>query len=120
MKMKLFGLGLFLLLVLGVMPDGGLAQRRRSSLPPSSPSSRLDDRFPSFRLPPNRPSLSREMLRESFEKTQADTAKLYGLATELKAEMDDATEDVLSVTVMKKAEEIEELAKDIKNRMKNL
>jgi hypothetical protein len=34
--------------------------------------------------------------------------------------MEEATEDVLSVTVMKKAEEIEKLAEDIKNRMKNL
>ena len=116
MKIKLFGIGLLFLMVLGIMADGGLAQRRRSPFP----TSRSADRFPSFRLPPNRPSLSREMLRESFEKTQQDTAKLYELATELKEEMENATEDVLSVTVMKKAEEIEELAEDIKNRMKNL
>jgi hypothetical protein len=116
MKIKLFGIGLAFLLIAGMMADGGLAQQTRSPFPPR----RGLDREPSFRLPSNRPSLSREMLRESFEKTQTDTAHLYELATELKDEMDDATEDVLSVTVMKKAEEIEKLAEDIKNRMKNL
>ena len=116
MKFKLLAMALLSLLVVGFMADGSLAQRSRYPLPPR----RTMDREPSFRLPPNRPSLSREMLRESFEKTQADTAHLYELATELKEEMEDATEDVLSVTVMKKAEEIEKLAEDIKNRMKNL
>jgi len=116
MKIKLFGVGLLFLLVLGIMADGGLAQRSGFPFPPP----RTMDREPSFRLPPDHPSLSRQMLRESFEKTQADTAQLYELATELKDEMENATEDVLSVTVMKKAEEIEKLAEDIKNRMKNL
>jgi hypothetical protein len=45
---------------------------------------------------------------------------LYDLATELKHEMEKANEDVLSITVMRKAEEIEKLAEKIKNRMKNL
>jgi hypothetical protein len=116
MKVKLFGLGLLVLMVLGILVNGSLAQRSPYPFGPQ----RTMDRFPSFRLPPNRPSLSREMLRESFEKTQRDTAHLYDLATELKNEMENTTEDVLSVTVMKKAEEIEKLAEDIKNRMKNL
>ena len=116
MKFKLFGIGLLTLLMLGMLVNGGFAQRSGSLFE----SQRAMDRFPAFRLPSNRPSLSREMLRQSFEKTQADTAHLYELVTELKAEMDEATEDVLSVTVMQKAEEIEKLAEDIKNRMKNL
>jgi hypothetical protein len=116
MKIKLFGIGLSFLIALGILVNESLAQRSQYPFG----SQRTIDRFPSFRLPPNRPSLSREMLRESFEKTQRDTAHLYELATELKNEMEDATEDVLSVTVMKKAEEIEKLAEDIKNRMKDL
>ena len=116
MKIKWFGIGLAILMGLGILADGGFAQRA----PYPFQSGRSIDRMPGFRIPPNRPSRSREILRESFEKTQADTLRLYELATELRKEMDEATEDVLSVTVMKKAEEIEKLAEDIKNRMKNL
>ena len=117
MKKLLLGFGLLLLLFFGVMADGGFAQRSRNPFPPSQ---RSIDRLPSFRLPPDSPSLNRRLLRESFEKTQQDTVELFGLATELKDEMGNATEDVLSITVMKKAEEIEKLAEKIKNRMKNL
>lgn len=117
MKKLLLGFGLLLLLFCGVMADGGIAQRSRDPFPSSQ---RSIDRQPSFRLPPDSPSLNRRLLRESFEKTQQDTAELYGLATALRDEMENATEDVLSVTVMKKAEEIEKLAEKIKTRMKNL
>jgi hypothetical protein len=70
--------------------------------------------------PPLGPSRTLKMRKESFEQTQKDTEELYQLAAELKAEMENTTEDVLSVTVMKKAETIEKLAEKIKNRMKNL
>lgn len=106
-----------ILLGLGMMVTGGYAQRNRNPFPAASDSA---DHSPSFRLPPNGPSRSRELLRESFEKTQKETAELYNLAAELKQEMENATEDVLSITVMKKAEAIEKLAERIKNRMKNL
>ena len=117
MKKLLLGFGLLLLLVFGVLADGGFAQR---SQPPFPSSQRSIDKRPSFRMPPDSPSLNRRLLRESFEKTQQDTAELYDLATALRDEMENATEDVLSVAVMKKAEEIEKLAEKIKNRMKNL
>lgn len=48
----------------------------------------------------------------------ADTNKLLKLATELKAEVDKTNKDVLSVDVIKKADEIEKLAKSVKDRMK--
>jgi hypothetical protein len=120
MKIKLLAIGILSLLVMGIMADGGLAQLSRDPFPPSARSADRITRLPGFRLPPGSASRDREFLRESFEKTQKDTARLYELATELKAEMEEATEDVLSITVMKKAEEIENLAEDIKNRMKNL
>lgn len=116
MKIKLFGLCLFSLLILGFMVEGGVAQWRRSPFP----SVRSADQSPIITLPPNGPSRSREFLRDSFKKTQKDTEDLYVLASELKEEMDHTTEDVLSIKVMKKAEEIEKLAEKIKNRMKNL
>jgi hypothetical protein len=48
----------------------------------------------------------------------ADTDKLLALATELKQDVDKTNKDVLSVEVIKKAEEIEKLAHSVKERMK--
>ena len=47
-----------------------------------------------------------------------DTAKLLELATELKQEVDRSNSNTLSLGVVKKAEEIEKLAKSVKNKMK--
>jgi len=47
-----------------------------------------------------------------------DTAKLLVLANELKVEMDKSTKDTLSLSVMKKAEEIEKLARKVRGEMK--
>jgi hypothetical protein len=48
----------------------------------------------------------------------ADTDKLLALATELKQEVSKTNKDVLSVDVVKKADEIEKLAHSVKERMK--
>jgi hypothetical protein len=48
----------------------------------------------------------------------ADTEKLLALATDLKAQVDKSTKDTLSVDVIKKADEIEKLARSVKERMK--
>ncbi|WP_263358010.1 hypothetical protein [Acidicapsa ligni] len=48
----------------------------------------------------------------------ADTSQLQVLATELKAEMDKSTKDTLSLSVMRKADEIERLARKIRMEMK--
>lgn len=47
-----------------------------------------------------------------------DTNQLLALATELKTDVDKTNKDVLSIDVIKKAEEIEKLAKSVKDRMK--
>ncbi len=47
-----------------------------------------------------------------------DTDKLLSLATDLKSEVSKTNKDVLSVEVVKKAEEIEKLAKSVKDRMR--
>ena len=48
----------------------------------------------------------------------ADTDRLLNLATQLKADVDKTTKDTLSIEVIKKAEEIEKLAKSVKERMR--
>jgi hypothetical protein len=47
-----------------------------------------------------------------------DTAKLLTLAEQLKEEVDKSSKNQLSVSVVKKAEEIEKLAKSVKEKMK--
>jgi hypothetical protein len=49
---------------------------------------------------------------------QRDTDKLLSLAKELKEEVDKSNKDTLSVDVVKKAGEIEKLAKSVKDRMR--
>ncbi len=47
-----------------------------------------------------------------------DSAKLLKLATELKTEVDKTTKDTLSLGVIRKADEIEKLAHNVKQKMK--
>jgi len=47
----------------------------------------------------------------------ADSEKLVKLSQELKTEVGKSTKDTLSVTVIKKAEEVEALAKSLRERM---
>ncbi len=49
---------------------------------------------------------------------KADTDKLLKLAVELKDYVDKSNENVLSLDVLKKAEEIEKLAHSVKDKMK--
>ena len=49
---------------------------------------------------------------------KSDTEKLLKLAVELKASVDKSNENLLSMEVVKKAEEIEKLAHSVKDKMK--
>ena len=48
-----------------------------------------------------------------------DTQKLLTLATELKSEVDKTNKDMLSISVVRKAAEIERLARSVKERMRD-
>ncbi len=52
------------------------------------------------------------------ENIKKDTEKLLELATELKQYVDKTDENTLSLDVIKKADEIEKLAKSVKEKMK--
>ena len=56
--------------------------------------------------------------KERQARLKQDTEKLYRLAGELKQYVDQTDENVLSLDVIRKSEEIEKLAHDIQNRMK--
>ncbi|MGA7907545.1 MAG: hypothetical protein WCA16_09090 [Candidatus Sulfotelmatobacter sp.] len=62
--------------------------------------------------------LAKKANQERAAELKADTAKLLKLATELKASVDKSNENVLSLDVIKKAEEIEKLAHSVKDKMK--
>lgn len=47
-----------------------------------------------------------------------DSARLLKLAADLKSEVDKTTKDTLSLNVIRKAEEIEKLARNVKEKMK--
>jgi hypothetical protein len=48
----------------------------------------------------------------------ADSQKLFQLAQELKVEVDKSSKDTMSLSVIKKAEEIEKLARALKVEMR--
>ncbi len=60
----------------------------------------------------------RALNKERQEKLKQDTDKLMQLATELKQYVDKTNENILSIEVVKKTDEIEKLAKSIREKMK--
>ena len=122
---------LFLLAIVFLSADAGSQSK---SNPPQAPSPPPAETFsappdPQFRRP--RPSQEedrfrieqeRRMARERNKERQValkkDTDKLLELATQLKEYVDKTNEDVLSLEVIKKAEEIEKLSKSVKEKMK--
>lgn len=80
---------------------------------PSSPSADADDA---------QERMARELVKKANLARQAglkaDTDKLLRLAVELKDSVDKSNENVLSLDVLKKAEEIEKLAHSVRDKMK--
>jgi len=56
---------------------------------------------------------------ERHKRMVSDADKLLELATELKTDVDKSTRNETSVSALKKADEIERLAHDVKERLKN-
>ena len=62
--------------------------------------------------------LAKRAAKERVVALKSDTDKLLKLSVELKSYVDKSDENVLSLDVIKKAEEIEKLAKSVKDKMK--
>jgi len=94
---------------------GSLALSQAPSVVPPSPPTRKEPGVE----PPDLPSPDKQILEENNKDIHKKVERLYQLATELKTEVDktDSTK-VLSLNLVKKAEEIEKLAHDIKIRSK--
>ena len=93
---------------IALAPDAQVRAQRRS--PPQQPKD--DD--------PNLPKPDSKLLLEANQKEmRKNVEKLYDLASELKAEVEKTDSvKVLSLSMVKKTEEIERLAKEIRNRAK--
>jgi hypothetical protein len=67
---------------------------------------------------PNGKSQQEEILKADYKKTLADAAELVKLSEELQDELIKEDRHVLSISSLKKAEDIEKLAKKIRTRLK--
>jgi hypothetical protein len=110
----------FFSLILGMMLCSGslLAQVQNPKMPPMP----MPQGQQSEQEDPAKAKLERELAKKANQERQAalrrDTEKLLKLATELKDYVDKTNESVLSLDVVKKAEEIEKLAHSVKEKMK--
>ncbi len=66
-----------------------------------------------------RRDLAKKQNESRQQDIKKDTDKLLQLATELKQYVDKTNENILSLDVIKKAEEIEKLARTVKDKMKS-
>jgi hypothetical protein len=112
-----FGVSTLLLLAIFGLPVSGGGQIPAQPPPAGgnlSPSSPEEDDA--------RARLTRDMAKKANEERHValknDTDKLLRLAVDLKAYVDKSNEHILSVDVVKKAEEIEKLAHSVKDKMK--
>jgi len=90
-------------------------QESRHGGPPPQTGGRPD---PNDQMVKMQKEMERKNNHERQTKLQGDTDKLFKLATELKDQVDQSNEGILSLDVVKKAEEIEKLAHSVKEKMK--
>ena len=93
-----------------LLPNDALPQIDNPREPRAAPD-------PEVRLPSGKLQ-KEEILREDHEKSVKDAAQLIDLAESLKAELEKDDTHVLSISSLKKTEEIEKLAKRIRTRLK--
>jgi hypothetical protein len=86
-----------------------------AEVPTAAPQGRGNDQWQREQMR----KMQKEQKALRHKQLHADTDKLLELATELKASVDKTNEQVLSLDVVKKAEEIEKLAKHIKTNMRD-
>jgi hypothetical protein len=93
----------------GQTPDTGDTVRRGQQNPRQDPAPEG----------PAMPNAEKKALEENDKDMKKKVDRLFELATELKSEVDKTdSSKVLSLNLVKKAEEIEKLAREIKNRSK--
>jgi len=87
------------------------------SADPQFPRQRRSQEEDRFRIEQER-AMARRRNKDRQVALKKDTDKLLELATQLKEYVDKTDENMLSLDVIKKAEEIEKLSKSVKEKMK--
>src|ERR1700683_2780509 len=67
---------------------------------------------------PNGKSQREMIVKDDYKKNLEESAELAKLAEDLKADLENSDKYVVSVKTMKKTEDIEKLARSIRNRLK--
>jgi hypothetical protein len=99
-------------------PATGIQNQPIGSRPvPGGPPGAGNEDDPMMRHMSAQLAKTRNNLRQ--QQLVTDSAKLLELATQLKTEVDKSNQNTLSLTVVKKAEEIEKLAKSVKEKMRD-
>lgn len=99
----------------GVPPQ--LIAEAAPSAEPQFPRPRRSQEEDRFRIEQER-AMARQRNKARQAALKRDTDKLLELATQLKEYVDKTNENMLSLDVIKKAEEIEKLSKSVKEKMK--
>jgi signal transduction histidine kinase len=97
------------------VPSGQIQQPTPPGEPPPF-GQPIDPRDPMQRQRLERMEKARQTERQ--QQLVRDTDKLLNLAKQLKEQVDKSNKDMLSIDVVKKAAEIEKLAKSVKDRMR--
>jgi ABC-type dipeptide/oligopeptide/nickel transport system ATPase subunit len=98
-------------LLLGLLAALQLAVGQVNVSNPRTPKSQVDDRLP------DGSSRTMAMVKNDQERSLEDIAKIKSAVAEMEEELS-KSEFLVSLTAIKRAEEIQELAKDIQNRLK--
>jgi len=105
------------------LPAGPASGAQSGGAPPpnSPPTMQSIDTFPVVN-DGSRPAQNQTKLRDVDRQKQivADTQKLLKLANELNAAVEKSNKDTLSLDVIRKADEIEKLAKSLREKMKGI
>jgi hypothetical protein len=101
----------FPLCIVLVLPPNATAQRPSQPAPP--PMGDAEDAQARIAS-----DLAKKATKERIAALKSDTDRLLKLSVELKQSVDKSDENVLSLDVIKKAEEIEKLARSVKEKMK--
>jgi hypothetical protein len=116
---------LWCLLWMFALPAAALNAPSASSQPQFAPADQANPVPPGQRPSAEdreRARIEKDMAKKINEERQAhlkrDTEQLLKLANELKTYVDKSNENILSLDVIKKAEEIEKLAHSVKEKMK--
>jgi ABC-type Fe3+-hydroxamate transport system substrate-binding protein len=105
---------IFLFLLIPALAQTSGSRQLPAATTPDNPTMNDEDEA--------RTRLTNDMAKKAAKQRVAalknDTDKLLKLSIELKAYVDKSDENVLSVDVIKRAEEIEKLARSVKDKMK--